>query len=181
MSRLDIHPKDIAHHISDAGIDGDWCRQFIYIETTNYDIIIMTVKKLWRCNVCNDVHYGAKPPVTCPTCGAKNAFTLIDYPETLKVIIDDGERLDEVGKLIAVWDKFTENKPFRLNPDHAFITTLAEGELENMKNYGLKYCPCRITVGDAEKDLDLICPCNFFKQPVYKESGECWCGLFVRR
>ena len=105
---------------------------------------------------------------------------LIDYPETLKVIIDDGDRLDEVGKLIAVWDKFTENKPFKLNPDHAFITTLAEGELENMKNYGLKYCPCRITVGDAEKDLDLICPCNFFKQPVYKESGECWRAGAVR-
>jgi ferredoxin-thioredoxin reductase catalytic chain len=141
----------------------------------------MAVKKLWRCNVCNDIHYGIKGPTICPTCGAKNAFTLIDYPEAKKVIIDRGDRLDQVDQLLAVWEKFAEGKTFKLNPDIEFVKTLARGELENQKNHGLKYCPCRITTGDLEEDLNLICPCNFFIQPVYRESGECWCGLFVKR
>jgi ferredoxin-thioredoxin reductase catalytic subunit len=109
------------------------------------------------------------------------AFTLIDYPEAMKVIVDKGERIDQVDKMIDAWSKFTEGKPFKLNPDEMFIRTLAKGELENEKNYGLKYCPCRITTGDPEEDLNLLCPCNFFSQPVFKEKGECWCGLFVKR
>ena len=51
----------------------------------------MARKKLWRCNVCNDIHYGIKGPDVCPTCGARNAFALIDYPEAMKVIIDRGK------------------------------------------------------------------------------------------
>ncbi|WP_019176946.1 ferredoxin-thioredoxin reductase catalytic domain-containing protein [Methanomassiliicoccus luminyensis] len=141
----------------------------------------MAVKKLWRCNVCNDVHYGIRPPTVCPTCGVKNAYTLIDYPETKKVILDKGERLDTEEKLMDTWEKFAEGKPFKVNPDKEFVRTLAKGELENLKNHGLKYCPCRITAGEPEEDLNLICPCNFFIQPVYKETGECWCGLFVKR
>ncbi len=111
----------------------------------------MAVKKLWRCNVCNDIHYGVKGPAVCPTCGAKNAFTLIDYPETMKVIIDRGDRLDQVDQLLEAWEKFAEGKPFKLNPDRKFVRTLATGELENQKNHGLKYCPCRITTGDLEE------------------------------
>jgi ferredoxin-thioredoxin reductase catalytic chain len=141
----------------------------------------MAVKKLWRCHVCNDIHYGIKGPVVCPTCGAKNAFSLIDYPESKKVIIDRGDRLDQVEQLLEVWEQLAEGKPYRVNPDVEFVRTLAKGELENQKNHGLKYCPCRITTGDLEEDLNLICPCNFFIHPVYREIGECWCGLFVKR
>lgn len=141
----------------------------------------MARKMLWRCNVCNDIHYGIKGPYICPTCGARNAFALIDHPEAMKVIIDRGERLNEVDQLLDVWERFAKDKPFKLNPDKEFVRQLARGELENEKNHGLKYCPCRITTGDFEDDLDLICPCNFFIQPVYKETGECWCGLFVKR
>ena len=141
----------------------------------------MANKRLWRCNVCNDIHYGVSAPDICPTCGFKKAYVLIDYPEMLKVIIDRGDRLDTVSSMLEAWEDFTEGEVFRLSPDREFIEQLARGELENMKNHGLKYCPCRITTGDYEEDLGLICPCNFFIQPVYKETGECWCGLFVKR
>jgi rubrerythrin len=26
-------------------------------------------KKYWRCTICGDLHYGAKAPEKCPTCG----------------------------------------------------------------------------------------------------------------
>jgi rubrerythrin len=45
----------------------------------------MPAKKFWRCNVCNDVHYGAAGPEICPTCGAKKAYVEIEKQEAKKV------------------------------------------------------------------------------------------------
>ncbi len=138
-------------------------------------------KRLWRCHVCNDIHFGVRGPTICPTCGAKNAFALIDNDEAKKVIMDKGGKLDQVEQLLQVWEDFAKGKEFKVADDKEFVRTLAEGELENMRNHGLKYCPCRITTGNYDQDLNLICPCNFFIQVTWKEQGECWCGLFVKR
>jgi rubrerythrin len=35
-------------------------------------------KTYWRCNVCNDIHYGVRPPEICPTCKVKNAYVATD-------------------------------------------------------------------------------------------------------
>ena len=43
-------------------------------------------KKFWRCNVCNDIHYGIAGPSICPTCSTKNAFVEIDEKEAKKVL-----------------------------------------------------------------------------------------------
>jgi len=138
-------------------------------------------KRLWRCHVCNDIHFGLKAPKVCPTCGAKDAFVLVDDSEALKVIDGYGGKIETVEDMIETWESFVEVKEFKLNEDREMVRTLAMGELENMKNKGFKYCPCRITIGDFEKDLNLICPCNFLIQETWKEYGECWCGLFVKR
>ncbi|UCH42419.1 MAG: hypothetical protein JSW16_06270 [Dehalococcoidales bacterium] len=39
------------------------------------------MKKIWRCTVCNDIHYGNCPPAVCPTCRVKNAYVEIDKSE----------------------------------------------------------------------------------------------------
>ncbi|MDD1743725.1 MAG: hypothetical protein LUO85_03775 [Methanomassiliicoccales archaeon] len=141
------------------------------------------VKKFWRCNVCNDIHYGVKGPEICPTCGAKNAFVLCDHNEAMLCQGEKGggEMFDQVDQLVKIWEDFTVKNDFRLWDEKESVKTLAQGEIENQKNKGLKFCPCRITTGDKKKDLDLICPCNFKIQKTWKEYGECWCGLFVRR
>ncbi|MBW2990592.1 hypothetical protein KY348_02710 [Candidatus Woesearchaeota archaeon] len=41
----------------------------------------MQGKKFWRCNVCNDIHYGIKGPEICPTCKAKNAYVETEEKE----------------------------------------------------------------------------------------------------
>ncbi|MGD0056525.1 MAG: ferredoxin-thioredoxin reductase catalytic domain-containing protein [Methanomassiliicoccales archaeon] len=138
-------------------------------------------KKLWRCHVCNDIHFGVKGPKVCPTCGAKDAFVLVDSSEAVKVIDDYGGKIETAENLIKTWESFIEVKEFKLNDDNEMVRTLAIGELENVKNKGFKYCPCRMTTGDFERDLNLICPCNFLIQKTWKEYGECWCGLFVKR
>ncbi len=138
------------------------------------------MKKYWRCFVCNDIHYGVKPPEICPTCKAKNAFVEISSAESLKIT---GAK--EVGfdkeKFQEAIEKFAEKNEFQVNPDREKVEMLLDGVVHNEKNHGLKYCPCRLITKDFQEDLALVCPCNFLIHDTYREKGECWCGLFVRR
>lgn len=84
-------------------------------------------------------------------------------------------------KFLEALGKFTEKNEFQVNPDREKVNMLLEGIFNNEKNHGLKYCPCRLITKDFEEDLKLVCPCNFLAHDTYKEKGECWCGLFVRR
>ena len=43
-------------------------------------------KKLWRCNVCNDLQVSIAPLEECPTCDAKNAYVEIESDEFLKLM-----------------------------------------------------------------------------------------------
>ncbi len=189
-----------------------------------------TQKRFWRCHVCNDIHFGVKPPEFCPTCGARNAFALSDRNEAVRLIEGLGDKtvwrcttcgdmhlgekpmllcascntkakyasdskegmmkairgvdyaIDTPDGVLKVWDDFGEqSKKFRIWEDRESVKQLSLGVIENVKNKGLKYCPCRITTGDPSKDYKLICPCNFLIQETWKEFGECWCGLYVKR
>jgi ferredoxin-thioredoxin reductase catalytic subunit len=140
------------------------------------------MKKYWRCFVCNDIHYGVKPPEICPTCMAKNAYVEISSEEALRTMRPTGTKFNKEKFLEAI-EKFTEKNEFEVNPDKEKVKMLLDGVFNNEQNHGLKYCPCRLTTKDFEEDLKLVCPCNFIIHETYrgKEDGECWCGLFVRR
>jgi ferredoxin-thioredoxin reductase catalytic chain len=138
-------------------------------------------KRYWRCHICGDIHFGERPPEICPTCGFKNSFAPSDSPEVTDITRDVKYVLDTPEKLIESWQDFTAKADFKLWEDEQSVKDLATGELENMRNKGLRYCPCRITTGERQKDIDLVCPCNFKIQRTWKEHGECWCGLFVKR
>lgn len=93
--------------------------------------------------------------------------------------------MNEEG-LKKVWKQFTEKNDFKLNPDKEHVALIVKGVLENEKKHGLKLCPCRLRDGTIEKDLELICPCNFkthetWSNPRKGEVPRCWCGLFVKR
>jgi len=140
------------------------------------------MKKYWRCFVCNDIHYGVKPPEICPTCLAINAYVEISTKEAKKIIGNEEINFDKEKFLNAI-DKFTEKNEFQVNPDKEKVEMLLQGVFNNERNHGLKYCPCRLITKDFEEDLKLVCPCNFLIHETYKdkEEGECWCGLFVKR
>jgi ferredoxin-thioredoxin reductase catalytic chain len=141
------------------------------------------MKKYWRCFVCNDIHYGLKPPETCPTCRVKHAYVEISSVEAKTICsAAKAEKTDfDKNKFLEAINKFVENNEFEVNPDREKVSMLLEGVFNNEKNHGLKYCPCRLITKDFEEDLQLVCPCNFLAHDTYKEKGECWCGLFVRR
>ncbi len=140
------------------------------------------MKKYWRCFICNDVHYGVKPPEICPTCLAVDAYVEISSDEARKVMSLTEVVITKADFARAI-EKFAEKNEFRVNPDREKVSLLLEGVFNNETNHGLKYCPCRLATKDFQEDLKLVCPCNFIIHETYKgkPDGECWCGLFVRR
>jgi ferredoxin-thioredoxin reductase catalytic chain len=67
---------------------------------------------------------------------------------------------------------------YLLNPDKDFVLGLMEGLLTNEERYGYQSCPCRLAEGAREKDLDIICPCDY-RDPDLDEYGACYCALYV--
>jgi len=84
-------------------------------------------------------------------------------------------------ELRKAWENFTENNDFILNTDKKHVDTIIDGVLKNEEKYGLKLCPCRLRDDTRQRDLELICPCNFKMHKTWKNKNMCWCGLFVKR
>jgi ferredoxin-thioredoxin reductase catalytic subunit len=67
---------------------------------------------------------------------------------------------------------------YHLNPDVEFTKELLKGLLTNNKRYGYWSCPCRLASGKKDKDLDIICPCDY-RDPDLTDYDTCYCGLYV--
>ena len=89
-------------------------------------------------------------------------------------------------QLRKIWEDFSKNNDFQLNPDKKHVDFVVKGVLENEKKHGLKLCPCRLRDNSRKRDLELICPCNFkthktWLEPTNNRQPMCWCGLFIKR
>ena len=71
-----------------------------------------------------------------------------------------------------------EGKGYYFNPDEEHTLALLENLLVNEERYGYMACPCRLASGDKEKDMDIICPCDYRDDDV-ADYGTCFCGLYV--
>jgi ferredoxin-thioredoxin reductase catalytic subunit len=74
--------------------------------------------------------------------------------------------------------KEIEDGGYHFNPDVEFTKALIEGLLVNEERYGYQSCPCRLSSGKKEIDLDIICPCDY-RDPDLNDHDACYCGLFV--
>lgn len=84
-------------------------------------------------------------------------------------------------EVVAAYERLkreAESGGYRLNPDREFTLGLVEALLTNEKRYGYWMCPCRLAFGDKNKDLDLICPCDY-RDADLEEYGTCYCSLYV--
>lgn len=68
---------------------------------------------------------------------------------------------DEVDRLYQRLRSEAESGGYHLNPDVEFAKDLVKGLLVNEKRYGYQACPCRLSAGLKEEDLDIICPCDY--------------------
>jgi len=67
---------------------------------------------------------------------------------------------------------------YHLNPDVTFTKELVKGLLTNERRYGYRACPCRLSSGNKQEDIDIICPCDY-RDLDLNDYGTCYCGLYV--
>lgn len=84
----------------------------------------------------------------------------------------------EAMKLYERLKAEAEAAGYCLNPDVDFVLDLMEGLLTNEERLGYWACPCRLGDGEREKDLDIICPCDY-RDPDLNDYGTCYCALYV--
>lgn len=71
-----------------------------------------------------------------------------------------------------------EESGYLLNPDEGFRMMLVEGLLVNEDRYSYQSCPCRLASGKKERDLDIVCPCDY-RDSDLSDYGSCYCALYV--
>src|SRR3972149_2704034 len=87
---------------------------------------------------------------------------------------------EEIEELYIKLKDDAEYGGYHLNPDVKFTKKLVRGLLVNQRRYGYQACPCRLASGKKEKDLDIICPCDY-RDPDLDDYGTCYCALYVDR
>lgn len=85
---------------------------------------------------------------------------------------------EAVDRLYKRLDREARAGGYNLNPDVEFTKGLVEGLLINEERYGYWACPCRLADGEREKDLDIICPCDYRDADLI-DWGACYCALYV--
>jgi ferredoxin-thioredoxin reductase catalytic chain len=85
---------------------------------------------------------------------------------------------EEIDALYERLDREAEAAGYHLNPDVEFAKGLVEGLLINEGRYGYWACPCRLAEGDKQKDLDIICPCDY-RDADLLDWDACYCALYV--
>ncbi len=84
----------------------------------------------------------------------------------------------QIDALYEQLDREAEASGYHLNPDQEFTRGLVEGLLVNEQRYGYPACPCRLATGDKQRDLDIICPCDY-RDADLVEWDACYCALYV--
>jgi ferredoxin-thioredoxin reductase catalytic chain len=85
---------------------------------------------------------------------------------------------EEVDGLFRKLNEVAESGGYHLNPDVDLTRKLVKGLLINQNRYGYQSCPCRLASGEKDKDMDIICPCDY-RDPDLDEYGTCYCALYV--
>jgi ferredoxin-thioredoxin reductase catalytic subunit/rubredoxin len=85
---------------------------------------------------------------------------------------------EDINRLYEKLDREAGSNGYHLNPEIEFTKGLVESLLVNEKRYGYWNCPCRLSSGIKEKDLDIICPCDY-RDADLLEYDACYCALYV--
>ena len=85
-----------------------------------------------------------------------------------------------IDEFVAKLRREAEESGYQLNPDPEFTRELARGLLINENRYGYPACPCRLASGTKNRDLDLICPCDY-RDADLNDYGSCYCALYVSK
>ena len=87
---------------------------------------------------------------------------------------------EEVEKQFQILKKDADSGGYNLNPDVEFTKGIIKGLIINEKRYGYQACPCRLSSGNKQEDLDMVCPCDY-RDPDLNDFGTCFCALYVSK
>ncbi|MCF6158497.1 MAG: ferredoxin:thioredoxin reductase [wastewater metagenome] len=73
---------------------------------------------------------------------------------------------------------YIAQSPYKLHPDTRIVDRVVKGLVMRKIKHGHAYCPCRLVMGDPEKDKKIVCPCVYHMEEIERD-GECHCNLFV--
>jgi len=88
------------------------------------------------------------------------------------------QKEQEEIKIRKMINDYAAHSHYKLNPDTKTVDRVVKGLVMRKIKFGYAYCPCRLVMGDAEKDKKIICPCVYHAEEIERE-GECHCQLFV--
>jgi ferredoxin-thioredoxin reductase catalytic subunit len=91
---------------------------------------------------------------------------------------DTVEKKEQEKNIRKMLDDYVARSKYRLNPDVKIVDRVVKGLVMRKLKYGHAYCPCRLVMGDFEKDKKIICPCVYHREEIERD-GECHCNLFV--
>ena len=80
---------------------------------------------------------------------------------------------EEIDRVYEQMKREAESNGYHLNPDVAFTRELVKGLLTNEKRYGYRACPCRLSSGNKNDDLDIVCPCDY-RDPDLTDFSTCY-------
>jgi len=80
---------------------------------------------------------------------------------------------EDVERLREKLTREAEGGGYHINPDGGITVPLVEGIATNVERYGYGLCPCRLSGGSREADLDVICPCDY-RDPDLDEYDTCY-------
>ncbi len=85
---------------------------------------------------------------------------------------------EEIDTLEKELIQDAESYGYHLSPDRDAVRALVKGLIVNTRRYGYPACPCRLSFGKKEEDLDIICPCDY-RDSDLDDFGACYCSLYV--
>ena len=85
-----------------------------------------------------------------------------------------------IDDLYALLRNAQEPKGFYFNKNREMVNDLLRGLVINKERYGYMSCPCRLSIGEREKDRDIICPCEYRSADI-AAYGTCYCALYVSK
>lgn len=88
------------------------------------------------------------------------------------------QKKQEEIKIRKILNTYITQSPYKLNPDTKIVDRVVKGLVMRKIKYGYAYCPCRLVMGDTEKDKKIICPCVYHVEEIERDE-ECHCNLFV--
>lgn len=91
--------------------------------------------------------------------------------------MDNNKEQEEI-KIRKMISEHVSHTQYMLNPDTKIVDRVVKGLVMRKIKYGHAYCPCRLVMGDIEKDKKIICPCVYHVEEIERD-GECHCQLFV--